>query len=128
MIAADSSAAIDYINGVMSKHTEILHDALASGMLWLPPVVITELYGIKSAPNAHWHMFTSTIPILNIEEGYWQRAGHIRKIILQQKLKAKLGDALIAQSCIDHDVPLLTRDPDFEHYAKLCGLKLAVGA
>jgi predicted nucleic acid-binding protein len=36
-----------------------------------------------------------------------------------------LGDALIAQSCIDHDVPLITRDTDFRHFAKHCGLKLA---
>jgi predicted nucleic acid-binding protein len=26
---------------------------------------------------------------------------------------------------IDHDVPLITRDGDFRHFAKHCGLKLA---
>jgi hypothetical protein len=30
---------------------------------------------------------------------------------------------LIAQSCIDHDVPLITADTDFRHYAPL-GLRL----
>jgi predicted nucleic acid-binding protein len=31
---------------------------------------------------------------------------------------------LIAQSCIDHDVALITRDADFRHYAAEGGLKL----
>jgi len=39
--------------------------------------------------------------------------------------KASLGDALIAQACIDSDVPLLTRGADFAAFAKLGGLKLA---
>ncbi len=37
-----------------------------------------------------------------------------------------LADALIAQSCIDHDVRLVTRDADFRHFARLGGLRLAV--
>jgi hypothetical protein len=41
------------------------------------------------------------------------------------RLKARLPDALIAQSCIDHDVALITRDVDFQKYADHCGLKLA---
>ncbi len=39
--------------------------------------------------------------------------------------KAALGDALIAQACIDADVALLTRDTDFAAFAELGGLKLA---
>jgi predicted nucleic acid-binding protein len=42
-----------------------------------------------------------------------------------KRLKAKVADTLIAQSCIDHDVALITRDGDFRHFAKHCGLKLA---
>jgi predicted nucleic acid-binding protein len=40
------------------------------------------------------------------------------------KTKAKLADTLIAQLCIDHEVPLITRDRDFSHFQKFCGLKL----
>jgi predicted nucleic acid-binding protein len=36
-----------------------------------------------------------------------------------------LADALIAQSCIDHEISLIARDGDFRHFAKHCGLKLA---
>jgi predicted nucleic acid-binding protein len=41
-----------------------------------------------------------------------------------KELKAKLADTLIAQLCIDHEVPLITRDRDISHFQKFCGLKL----
>ena len=90
----------------------------------MPPVVMTELL---SGPRS-MELVASTFAgakLLDVTEGYWERAGASRRIILARGLKAKLADALIAQSCIDHDVPLLTRDTDFRHYAKHCGLKLA---
>lgn len=40
--------------------------------------------------------------------------------------RARLGDALIAQACIDADVPLLTRDADFQVFAEVGGLKLYI--
>jgi hypothetical protein len=46
---------------------------------------------------------------------------------LAKRRKARLGDALIAQSCIDRGVPLLTRDPDFRAFAGAAGLDLVIG-
>jgi predicted nucleic acid-binding protein len=45
--------------------------------------------------------------------------------LITKGFKARLADALIAQACIDSDVALITRDRDFRHFAKHCGLKLA---
>jgi predicted nucleic acid-binding protein len=36
---------------------------------------------------------------------------------------ALASDTLIAQTCIDHDVPLITRDQDFRHFVS-AGLTL----
>jgi hypothetical protein len=44
---------------------------------------------------------------------YSQRAGLLRAKLLTRKHRARLADALIAQSCIDHGVRLVTRDADF---------------
>jgi len=33
---------------------------------------------------------------------------------------------LIAQTCIDHDLRLATRDQDFRHFVRLGGLRLAL--
>ena len=64
------------------------------------------------------------LPVLFLSSGFWSRAGVLRAKILAKKLKARLADALIAQVCIDHNIPLITRDNDFRHYVKHAGLIL----
>jgi len=39
----------------------------------------------------------------------------------------RLGDALIAQSCIDQGIPLITRDRDFHAFTEAAKLNLVVG-
>jgi len=68
--------------------------------------------------------FVLTLPLLEIEEGYWRRAGDLRRSILRDGYKAKLSDVLIAQACIDKAVALITHDADFRHFVP-AGLKLA---
>ena len=65
---------------------------------------------------------------IEIGSGYWQRAGALRSHVLPKRLKARLGDALIAQSCIDRGIPLLTRDRDFRAFAEAEGLDLVIGS
>jgi predicted nucleic acid-binding protein len=122
--AADSSSLIAFLAGAHGEDVGAIDQALASNALFLPPVVLTE---VLSDPSSRHLMIAdlSDCPILDILSGYWERAGAIRATLLSKKLKAKLPDALIAQSCIDHDVALITRDGDFRHFAKHCGLKLA---
>jgi len=48
----------------------------------------------------------------------------LRAKVLAKRRKARLGDALIAQSCIDGGVPLLTRDRDFRAFAEAARLSL----
>jgi predicted nucleic acid-binding protein len=46
--------------------------------------------------------------------------------VLAKRRKARLGDALIAQSCIDQGIALLTRDRDFKSFAEAAGLDLVI--
>jgi predicted nucleic acid-binding protein len=55
---------------------------------------------------------------LAVTDGYWQRAAALRARGLAARSRARLGDALIAQSCLDHDVRLITRDRDFQIFAR----------
>ena len=64
------------------------------------------------------------MPQLGIVDGYWIRAGKLRARAVQRGFSARLADTLIAQSCLEHDVPLLTRDKGFKRFAKVGGLKL----
>jgi len=76
------------------------------------------------AVERHFVDFVLTLPLLDIEEGYWRRAGDLRRSILRDGYKANLSDALIAQACIDKKVLLITHDADFRHFLP-AGLKLA---
>jgi len=67
------------------------------------------------------------VPLVEIRAGYWQRAGALRAKVLAKLHKARLADALIAQSCLDQDIPLLTRDRDFRAFAEAAGLDLILG-
>ncbi len=124
MIAADTSSMSAFLLGETGADVEALRDCILAGNLCLPPVVITELL---SDPRAGEQILQplSNVAMLEPTEGYWVRAGDTRRKLKARGLKCKIADALIAQSCIDHDVALITRDSDFRHFAKHCGLKLA---
>lgn len=126
MIAVDTSVFICYLQRQEGDDIEVLRRYLRIGDAWFPPVVVTELLSAPKLKTDDLALIVS-LPMLEVEENYWRRAGEIRRKILQLGRKSRLGDALIAQSCIDHDIPLLTRDPDFRHYAEHCGLTLALG-
>jgi predicted nucleic acid-binding protein len=64
-------------------------------------------------------------PLLAITEGFWERAGKLRSGILRKGRRARLGDALIAQLAIDHQIPLVTRDSDFKYFQQVSKLELA---
>ncbi len=124
MIAADTSSISAYFEGKSDTDVLRIDSALSHGLLRLPPVVLTELLSDPGAARALASIITQ-FKLLEVTEGYWQRAGIIRQRLISLGLRAKIADALIAQSCIDHDLPLITRDSDFRHFAKHCGLKLA---
>lgn len=68
------------------------------------------------------------IPTLSIGEGFWERAGLLRANILRTGRRANLADTLIAQTCLDHQATLVTRDRDFIVFGSEAGLRLAGAA
>ena len=122
MIALDSSALIAYLEGGSGRAVEAVEVALAERQACLPPVVLTEVLSDPALP-ADVAVLLGELPLLAVEDGYWERAGKLRARLLAKGLKARLADSLIAQSCIDHGVTLVATDSDFRHFARL-GLKL----
>lgn len=123
IVAVDTCVLVDFQSGVVNAQVMLLEEKLLQGHVSVPSVVITEFLSNPRLDKKHYH-FLQDIRVLEIYDGYWQRAAEIRKLLLNKGLKSKLGDALIAQACIDNSVALLTRDDDFRHYAKHCGLQL----
>lgn len=123
MIAADTSVLINYFQGKQNLQTEKLDEIFTHHSLVLPPTVLVEILSDPFLPKNFVEKI-SELPILQATENFWQRAGINRSKLIAKKLKARLADTLIAQSCIDYQVPLLTCDTDFRHFAKYCGLIL----
>lgn len=124
-LASDSSTFVAYVQGDSGRDVELLVATLKSGELALPPVVVAELLSQPGLPAALRDNILK-LPMLDIEpQDYWVRAAGSRAAVLTHTLRARLADSLIAQSCIDAGVPLITRDADFRHFEKHCGLKLA---
>jgi len=123
MIAADTSVLIDYFKGINNAQTDKLDKVMMHHLLVLPPTVLVEILSDPFLPKAFVEQIEA-LPILEPTRHYWQRAGINRAKIISKKLKARLVDTLIAQSCIDYQASLITNDADFRHFVKFCGLTL----
>ncbi len=123
MIAADTSTWIGFFQGEAGEDVELLARALSDRQLLMAPPVLTEL---MSDPGMRSDVAKtlSELPLLEIRLGFWERAGALRAKVLAKGRKARLGDALISQTCLDAGIPLLTRDRDFRAFAKAAGLNL----
>jgi hypothetical protein len=123
LIALDTSSLISYLEGDEGTDVKAVQEALILCIGVLPPVVLTELL---SSPTADEDTKTliRQLPLLQVTPGYWERAATLRAGILTRGLRARLADTLICQSCLDHDLPLVTRDRDFRHFSEHGGLML----
>ncbi|MFZ0279289.1 MAG: PIN domain-containing protein [Candidatus Sulfotelmatobacter sp.] len=125
MIAADTSTWIAFLEGTPGQDAQLLEQALTDRQVLMIPVVLTELLGDPMLSSGVAETL-SEIPMIEVEPGYWQRAGLLRAKVLPMLRKARLGDALIAQTCVDRGIPLLTRDKDFRAFADAAQLHLVL--
>ena len=124
MIAADSSSLIAYLEGESADDIALIERAIADRQLAFAPPVVTELRA-GAIPNDGLEVLLAQARLIPIEAGLWDRAGRNRRLLIEIGLKARFADAIIAQCCIDADVPLIARDRDYRHFERWCGLKLA---
>jgi predicted nucleic acid-binding protein len=123
MIAADTSTWIAFLEGGKGEDVQLLDRALQERQVLMVPIVLTELLSDPNLPRSVADTL-SDVPMIEIEAGFWQRAGALRAKVLAKRRKARLGDALIAQTCIDRGVALITRDRDFHAFVDSAGLDI----
>ena len=123
MIALDTSSLVAYLDGASGKDVRAVDLALEHEQAVLPPVVLCELLSAPRLPRRARTLFEQ-LPLLDILDGYWERAGLLRARVLAKGHTARVADALIAQTCLDHDVPLISRDRDFRHFSRLTTLHM----
>src|SRR5215203_7344496 len=122
MIAVDTNALHDYFADQTGPKFHMVEDAFEQNTLVLPPAVLTEALSDPALPPAKAARIRA-IPLIETAEGFWDRAGVLRAFVLSRGYSGGLGDVLIAQSCIDQDIPLITYDRDFRRFERV-GLKL----
>jgi len=99
----------------VGRDVDAVGSAVIQRQLVLPPVVLTEILSEPRLQGATVDVL-SLIPLLEITDGFWMRSGLLRALVIDSGYKAKVADSLIAQSCLDHRVRLITHDRDFRHY------------
>ena len=123
MLCIDTSSMIAFLEGEDGRDVELVDQALADQVGVFAPATVTELLSDPKLSTSDRTTITG-IPMLPIRNGFWERAGILRAKVLKQGRKAKLADTLIAQSCLDHHIPLVARDRDFQIFKTLAGLRL----
>ena len=122
MIFVDTSSLQRYLAGFLGRDTKAVADAIAGHEAYLPPMVVTEALSNQFLSEDGASRIQA-LPMIDLLDDYWIRAGKMRAKLLRQQRKAKLGDALIAQVCLDYGAPLITHNGDFDNFVDL-GLKL----
>src|SRR5258708_39981753 len=112
MIAADTSTWIAFFAGERGEDVQILDKALADRQVLMVPAVLAELLRDSQIPVSTAESLKE-LPLMQIETGYWQRAGELRARGLGKGRKARLGGALMRQRLVEPRNPLLASDQYF---------------
>ena len=125
-VVADTSVWIDFFAG---RPAPTLEDALAHGLVVLPPLVVAELVGgaRRKAERASIARLVEELPVHETPVDHWARVGELRRTLLDRGLSVSTPDAHIAQCALDRDALLLSRDAVFVRIGRSVDLKLGVG-
>ena len=123
MICSDTSSLVALFQGESGRDVELLAQAIRDHFVCLSPISVSELLSDRDILPQFEELVLRT-PLLEITPGYWARAGKLRARLMRRGYRPKIADTLIAQSCLDYQAPLITRDGDFAAFQKVAGLKL----
>jgi predicted nucleic acid-binding protein len=122
-VIVDSSSWIDWLSG---KPLPTVDRAIAAGTLFLPPLVIAELFSGDITPVQRESIgnLLQDFPLCETPLQHWLDLAELRRILRAKGLNVTLPDAHVAQCALDLNAPLLTRDEIFLHIAKHTPLRL----
>ena len=129
MILVDSSVWIDFFNDTQTAETQSLSDILGLLPVAIGDLMLAEvLQGFRKNNDFRTalELFESvTVLELGGREIAIQSARNFRKLRSKGFTIRKTIDCIIATYCIEHKLPLLQADRDFEPFHEHLGLKKA---
>jgi hypothetical protein len=126
LIAVDSSVWIDHLRGVATREIRLLDHHLPRSRIVLGDIVRLEL--LRGCPderdaNNVAAMLDRFVQATMLDHAAAARAAaHYRRLRRLGITLRKTADLIIATWCIDHRVPLLHRDRDYDGMATHLGL------
>jgi len=130
MILVDSSVWIDYFNGVLTPHTDLLDGLLGTEPIAVGDLVLTEvLQGFASERdfNQAKKLLTALVVVdLTGQEIAIQATKNFRTLRALGVTIRKTIDTLIATRCIVNRYTLLYSDKDFDPFVQHLGLRSAL--
>lgn len=129
MILVDSSVWIDFFNNTETAETQFLSDILGLVPVSIGDLMLAEvLQGFRTDRDFRTalELFESvTVLELGGREIAIRSARNFRKLRSKGLTVRKTIDCIIATYCIEHKLPLLQADRDFEPFHEHLGLKRA---
>lgn len=127
MIVVDTAVWADWFNGIDSAEVDRLEQALGGQDAGLAPIILTEvLQGLRTdLAFDQARALLARLPVLVLDvEGHVAAARLFRQLRRQGITIGGTVDCIIAQTCIDAGVELLTTDRDFAAIARHTRLRL----
>ena len=128
MIVADTSAWIDYFNGIEAPYTDILDEDLENSRIIIGDLIIAELLqGFKN--EREYNLARNLIEHLEYrdfagKEIAIKTAENYRFLRKKGITVRKTIDVIIATFCIENNYQLIHNDRDFDVMEKYLGLKV----
>ena len=128
MILVDTSVWIDFFRGKAAPEADWLASALSSEEnLCTCGIVLTEVLQGVLDDREHTRVMNKMIPLIYLPlsmQGFELAARIYRKARKEGKTVRHSVDCMIAACAIEHRVPLLQRDRDFEVIAGVSSLRI----
>lgn len=130
MILVDSSVWIDFFNGAETAATQLLSDSLGLRPVAIGDLMLVEvLQGFRKDKDFRTALeLFETVTVLELagKQIAIRSAKNFRKLRAKGFTVRKMIDCVIATYCIEHKLPLLQADRDFEPFHEHLGLKRAL--
>ncbi len=126
MILVDTSVWIDYLNGFINPHTDILDAALIDGTVAIGDLIFLEiLQGIGD--DKEYQKTKKTLSTLDqysmLSSEMVEKCANNYRVLRKKGITIrKTNDVIIATHCIENRLPLLFLDRDFAPFVTHLGL------
>jgi len=127
MLVVDTSVWIDYFNGTVNAQTDLLDNLLARRIIILGDLILAEiLQGFhRDEDYRQAKKLLQAFPIVDMlgQKMAEKSAQNYRQLRKKGVTVRKTMDVMIGTYCIEHDLPLLYTDRDFDPLVKHLGLR-----